>query len=188
MGDHTRSFLKFDEIHRTRSVCKQWIDIESVPKCLAWSEWQLKNIPPYASFTRITSFSMAQKLNGNSEDLLHRVLQHNRHHLRSLAFKFGYLPTDPCFPELPALEKFRIGWGQNNSGNYKQTLEAVLKKAPNLTQLEALHADFEIDLSICPQLKRLEVTSFSNVKDIAATNITNITFSHVSKITNLAQF
>ena len=162
--DHTRSFLSFKEIHTTRSVCKQWADIENVPKNLTHMGG---SIPSYASFTRITRCSIYIP-GPNSQALLHRVLQHNRRYLRSLSFGYRFLPEHLYFPQLDALEVFRV---ENPN---KETLEAILPKAPNLKELCVENLDFEVDLSLCPRLEKLSCPSGNNIKNLHDANISRI--------------
>jgi len=177
--DHIRSFLSFNEIHTTRSVCKEWNDIENVPKNLTHMH---AIIPSYASLTRINSFSL-YPYSPDSQVLLDRVLQHNRHHLRSLSFESGFRPNHLYFPQLDALEVFRVEDFQS-----KGTIGAILLKAPNLRELSIRNVDFEVDLSFCPRLEKLSCPSVDAIKNLNHTNISRIDFDRVFDIADIVQF
>lgn len=179
LQDHTRSFLSFKEIHRTRCVCEQWRDIENVPKVLHMLG--TKEIPSHASFTRITSFTMINK-RANGEALLHRILQQNRRHLLSLSLRRGFVAENPYFPQLPSLQTFQADCTIN-----REVIKAILSCAPNLRQLAFKDVGFEIDVSLWPKLRELTVPNASNVKNIDAGNISKITFTAVWNIADIAQ-
>jgi hypothetical protein len=138
-----------------------------------------EEIPSYASFTRITSFTINKR--ANAEALLHRVLQQNKRHLLSLSLRPGFVPENPYFPQLPSLKKF-VAQSIN-----QDVLKAILSSAPNLSQLAFNDAGCEIDVSLWPQLRELKVPNASNVKNMDAGNISKITFTEVWDIADIAQ-
>merc|ERR1719387_212081 len=149
LQDHCRSFLSFKEIHTSRLVCKQWVDIDQIPKVLKAGA---KVIPFWASFSRITKLKI-MSTNETTKTLLHVVLGRNQKHLRSLHFKADLKsPSNLFFPELDALEEFY-------PSSQESLTYAIIRKSPNIRRLCSYKADFDIDVSLSPKLEELMVAS-----------------------------
>ena len=180
LRDHTRSFLSFKEIHKTRSVCKSWADIENVPKDLKW--YDLDSVSPHACFTRITQLLMVLS-SKTSKFMFQQILQRNHQHLSSL--KFEATPECLFFPQLKQLKKLEV-WEAN-----KETVNAIIRKAANLRELRVHWKEEvvkEIDLSHCPHLENLVISSAKSIKNFSATHLSRIHFTEAEDVDDIVQF
>jgi hypothetical protein len=182
LQDHTRSFLSFKEIHKTRSVCKSWADVANVPKVLAWHS---SDAPaPQASFTRITKLTMNDS-NPATKFMVHQIMQQNQPHLSSIRLLWNFKLEYISFPRLEHLKSFEL------DNATQSVVNDIAKKAPNL---RLLHIDWTdqttkgIDLSQFPRLECLKISSAESIKNVSTSNLLKIHFTHIKKIDNVVSF